>query len=50
VRTDKLFGLVQKKQYCGIKTNSKFNFQYTIGKSTLYTTENIMRRVFSFLF
>jgi hypothetical protein len=42
VRTAKFFSLLQKMLYFGIRTKSKFNFKYTIWKSTLYATKIII--------
>ena len=42
--------LLLKKPYISMKIKSKLNTQYTIGKSTLYTTKITDKRAFLFLF
>ncbi len=44
VWTTKFSSLFQEKQYFGIKPKRKFNFQYTIRKSTLWATKIIALR------
>jgi hypothetical protein len=46
--TTKLYNSSQKKLYFGTKTKTKFNFQYIIGKSTLFATKIIIKHVFPF--
>jgi len=50
VRTAKFFSHFQKKQHFGIRIQRKFNFQYTIGKSSLYATKIIIQHDFPILF
>ncbi len=48
-KNDHLYSVFQKKLFSGIKLKHQFNFQYIIGKSTLYATKSPLNVFFSFL-